>query len=173
MGNLYGHPIAGRNWFQKFRKRMIYHGYTQSAHDPCLFYKTKDSGKGLFLLIVYVDDILTYVSKQSLYQEWFAWFDREFNWTNFDTNLHEFTSICITHTSDPLAVPAQAVRCRPRNRSLQHWRRDGGGETGCGLWQVAGAQAPHRVRESATATDLDLAPYAIEITSADPLARVR
>ena len=97
VGNLYGHPIAGRNWFQKFRKRMIFHGYTQSEHDPCLFYKAP-TGKDLFLLIVYVDDILTYVSKQSLYQEWFAWFDKEFNWTNFDTNLHEFTSICITQT---------------------------------------------------------------------------
>ena len=74
------------------------HGYTQSEHDPCLFYKKAQTGKGLFLLIVYVDDILTYVSKQSLYQEWFAWFDKEFNWTNFDTNLHEFTSICITQT---------------------------------------------------------------------------
>ena len=60
--------------------------------------KKAQTGKRLFLLIVYVDDILTYVSKQSLYQEWFAWFDKEFNWTNFDTNLHEFTSVCITQT---------------------------------------------------------------------------
>ena len=98
VGNLYGHPIAGRNWFQKFRKRMIFHGYIQSEHDPCLFYKKKVNGKGLFLLIVYVDDILTFSSKQSIYQEWLAWFGREFVWSNFDVNLQEFTSIGISQT---------------------------------------------------------------------------
>ena len=98
VGNLYGHPIAGRNWFQKFRKRMLFHGYTQSEHDPCLFYKKAVKGKGLFLLIVYVDDILTFASKQSIYQEWLAWFGREFVWSNFDVNLQEFTSIGISQT---------------------------------------------------------------------------
>jgi len=39
VGNLYGHPIAGRNWYMALCHRMKYYGYEQSAHDPCLFHK--------------------------------------------------------------------------------------------------------------------------------------
>lgn len=95
VGNLYGHPIAGRNWYVTLCHRMKHYGYEQSAHDPCKFVKYK--GDDEFHMILYVDDILTFSTKGStLYTDWKAWFDKEFTWTDFDTNLHEFTSVNIT-----------------------------------------------------------------------------
>ena len=41
VGNLYGHPIAGRNWYMTLCHRMKHFGYEQSAHDPCKFHKYK------------------------------------------------------------------------------------------------------------------------------------
>lgn len=102
VGNLYGHPIAGRNWFHTFRNRMRYHGYTQSKHDPCLFYKF--AADDHFYLVLYVDDILTFTSDSKLYDEWNNWFSGEFKWTNFDTNLHEFTSLNITQSPGKVTI---------------------------------------------------------------------
>ena len=34
--------------------------------------------------------------RSRLYTDWKEWFDKEFMWTDFDTNLHEFTSVNIT-----------------------------------------------------------------------------
>ena len=73
VGNLYGHPIAGRNWYGTLCYRMKYYGYEQSAHDPCKFHKYK--GDEEFHMILYVDDILTFSTKGStLYTDWKAWF---------------------------------------------------------------------------------------------------
>ena len=95
VGNLYGHPIAGRNWYMTLCHRMKHFGYEQSAHDPCKFHKYK--GDDEFHMVLYVDDILTFSPKDStLYTDWKEWFDKEFMWTDFDTNLHEFTSVNIT-----------------------------------------------------------------------------
>ena len=95
VGNLYGHPIAGRNWYMTLCHRMKHFGNEQSAHDPCLFHKYK--GDDEFHMVLYVDDILTFSPKDStLYTDWKEWFDKEFMWTDFDTNLHEFTSVNIT-----------------------------------------------------------------------------
>ena len=103
VGNLYGHPIAGRNWFHTFRNRMRHHGFTQSKHDPCLFYKF--SAGGHIYLVLFVDDILTFTSAGSkLYDEWNKWFTEEFTWTNFDTNLHEFTSLNIKQSPGKVTI---------------------------------------------------------------------
>ena len=103
VGNLYGHPIAGRNWFHTFRDRMRHHGFTQSKHDPCLFYKFSDGGH--IYLVLFVDDILTFTSAGSkLYDEWNKWFTEEFTWTNFDTNLHEFTSLNIKQSPGKVTI---------------------------------------------------------------------
>ena len=95
VGNLYGHPVAGRNWWKRFRRWALEDGYIQSEHDPCYFRKFRDGEE--IHLIVYVDDVLTFSTKDSvLYDEFEASFDATFNWTNFGTDLHEFTSIRIT-----------------------------------------------------------------------------
>ena len=97
VGNLYGHPIAGRNWYLTLCHSMKHFGYEQSAHDPCKFHKYY-KGDDEFHMVLYVDDILTFSPKDSstLYTDWKEWFDKEFMWTDFDTNLHEFTSVNIT-----------------------------------------------------------------------------
>jgi hypothetical protein len=103
VGNLYGHPVAGRNWYHTFRDRTLKRGYLQSAHDPCLFYKRRDNE--LFLLIIYVDDILTFTTRDSsLYTEWEEWFSAEFDWTNFGTALHEFTSVNIEQAPGSVTI---------------------------------------------------------------------
>jgi hypothetical protein len=94
VGNLYGHPIAGRNRYNTLRQRMTKRGYIQSEHDPCLF--CLRHGDELIIILVYVDDILTFTTRDSqLYDEWEKWFTSKFEWTNFGTDLHEYTSIRI------------------------------------------------------------------------------
>ena len=56
VGNLYGHPIAGRNWWNTVKRKMLGMGCKQSQYDPCLFYKMADGDS--FYFLVYVDDVL-------------------------------------------------------------------------------------------------------------------
>ena len=37
VGNIYGHPIAGKNWWTTFKTFQLEYGFKQSQHDPCLF----------------------------------------------------------------------------------------------------------------------------------------
>ena len=94
VGNLYGHVLAGRHWWLTFRKWMLGHGYTQSVWDPCLFYMRR--GKEQIWVLCYVDDILTFTTKGStLRKEFAADFSKDFEWTDFGTDLHEFLSVNI------------------------------------------------------------------------------
>ena len=103
VGNLYGHPIAGRNWWKRLLRWMLEHGYSQSEHDPCLFYTTR--GEEQFFLIVYVDDILTFTTTgSSLYTEWAEAFTQDFDWTDFGTDLHDFLAIRIQQTADTVTL---------------------------------------------------------------------
>jgi len=103
VGNLYGHPIAGRNWYDKLRKEHIGQGYVQSKHDPCLFMKERD-GQRLYILL-YVDDVITFCPRSSnLYGEWESWFTKTFTWTNYGTDLHEFLSIRIRQVGDTVTL---------------------------------------------------------------------
>ena len=95
IGNLYGHPLAGRHWWHTFLQWMLDHGYVQSKHDPCLFYTVR--GDDRFYLLVYVDDIITFSSSDSLYREWADPFYVDFAATDFGTDLSgEYTSVNIT-----------------------------------------------------------------------------
>jgi hypothetical protein len=95
VGNLYGHPLAGRHWWLHFLGWMLDHGFTQSKHDPCLF--VKKHGDDILLIIIYVDDILSFAPPGSqLYEEWEAAFSADHDWVNFGTDLHDFLSVHIT-----------------------------------------------------------------------------
>ena len=103
VGNLYGHPKAGRNWWKEFEAWMINSGYTQSAFDPCLFFTTRGDEK--LWVIIYVDDIITFHSAGStLRDEWAAKFGEKFEWTDFKDDLHEFLSINITQSEDSVEL---------------------------------------------------------------------
>ena len=103
VGNLYGHPIAGRNWYHTLCKRMAHHGLEKSQHDTCLFHKYADGDE--LHIVLYVDDILSFSPRPSdMYAAWKSWFDDEFTWTDFDTNLHEFTSISIAQIPDQVSL---------------------------------------------------------------------
>jgi Reverse transcriptase (RNA-dependent DNA polymerase) len=50
--SLYGLVQAPRLWFEHLKAKLIKNGFTQSTHDPCLFYS------GTIMLVCYVDDII-------------------------------------------------------------------------------------------------------------------
>ncbi|KAL2227998.1 UNVERIFIED_CONTAM: Retrovirus-related Pol polyprotein from transposon RE1 [Sesamum indicum] len=54
--SLYGLKQASRQWNQEFTCQLEKYGFRQSKLDHCLF--TKQTEKGLFCLLVYVDDVL-------------------------------------------------------------------------------------------------------------------
>ena len=97
VGNLYGNPVAGRNWYKRFVRWATGKGYRQSQHDPCLFTMTR--GTERLYILIYVDDILTFSTKGStLSSEFEEAFGEEFDWTAFGEDLHEFVSTRITVT---------------------------------------------------------------------------
>jgi hypothetical protein len=54
--SLYGLKQAARQWHAKLRDEMMFHGFTPSKHEPCLFVKTESSGP--VYVMVHVDDTL-------------------------------------------------------------------------------------------------------------------
>ena len=95
VGNLYGHPLAGRHWWKTFLQWMLADGFTQSDHDPCLFFRFRE--KDFLFVIVYVDDIIAFHTENSaLRAEWAVRFGKTFEWTDFGTDLHDFLSVRIT-----------------------------------------------------------------------------
>ena len=59
VGNLYGHLVAGKNWYMTMRKWHLDHGFVQSEYDPCAFHKTK--GDSCLTILFYVDDVLAFL----------------------------------------------------------------------------------------------------------------
>ena len=103
VGNLYGHPIAGRNWYNTLVEKLLADGLTQSEHDPCLFYQFR--GKEVLFVLVYVDDIVTLHSMGSSLRDEFAGkFGDEFVWTDYGTDLQEFLSMRIIQTSNTVSI---------------------------------------------------------------------
>ena len=95
VGQLYGNPPAGKNWWIDLRDFLKDHGFQQSEWDPCYF--VKRNGEDCVHLIVYVDDILTFSAKDSkIYDEFERDFTAKYTWNNFGTDLHDFVSIDIT-----------------------------------------------------------------------------
>ena len=60
---LYGTKQAARLWQQALVKRLKTMGFTQSAHDPCLFRYVGEHGE--CLVAAYVDDLLCATSNQA------------------------------------------------------------------------------------------------------------
>eukprot|EP00965_Chrysotila_dentata_P091146 3009378-Pleurochrysis_carterae.AAC.1 len=57
VGNLYGHPTAGRHWYKKATNELLEYGFTQSEYDHCFFYMIEDTD--MLIVLLYVDDIIT------------------------------------------------------------------------------------------------------------------
>ena len=64
--SVYGLKQSPRQWYLKFDKFMITHGYNRSKYDSCVYYKTLSSGNFIYLLL-YVDDmLLAYKQREEL-----------------------------------------------------------------------------------------------------------
>ena len=64
---LYGLKQANREWYGMLSKYLLTLGFKQSASDACIFTYSNSNGK--MVLSVYVDDILTFASNESLRNE--------------------------------------------------------------------------------------------------------
>jgi Reverse transcriptase (RNA-dependent DNA polymerase) len=53
---LYGLVQAARQWWKKFKEKMLLLGYKPSEADPCLFVKKNQTEKVISFIILYVDD---------------------------------------------------------------------------------------------------------------------
>jgi hypothetical protein len=106
VGNLYGHPVAGRNWYKRLVRHMLDDGFKQSKHDPCCFIKTVD-GETLYV-IVYVDDIIRFCTWDSKLDDEFAQkFSAVFDWTDFGTDLHDYLAIRMRQTKGTVELDMQ------------------------------------------------------------------
>ncbi len=94
VGNLYGHVIAGKNWYQTLVAWLLAYGFTQSEWDPCYFYIVDGDGHRMHFL-VYVDDVLTFTASDDLYQRFASAFSADFDWTSYGSDLHDYVSIRI------------------------------------------------------------------------------
>jgi hypothetical protein len=55
--SLYGTKNAGHLWWKDLRTALLREGFTQSVHDPCIFYKTETNGAVTYLA-TWVDDVI-------------------------------------------------------------------------------------------------------------------
>jgi hypothetical protein len=78
---LYGCVQASRLWYEKLKEVLIKLGYEQSETDPCIFRQVV--GDRVFLLIVYVDDILILATADEIKRLEEA-FTEEFRWITLE-----------------------------------------------------------------------------------------
>jgi len=78
---LYGCVQASRLWYEKLKEVLIKLGYKQSETDPCIFCQVV--GDRVFLLIVYVDDILKLATADKIKRLEEA-FTEEFRWITLE-----------------------------------------------------------------------------------------
>jgi hypothetical protein len=74
---MYGCVQVSKLWYEKLRSFLLRQGYVCSEVDPCLFRKV--DGDSVYLLVVYVDDILA-VAKLSELERLREAFTEEFKW---------------------------------------------------------------------------------------------
>jgi hypothetical protein len=74
---LYGCVQASKLWYEKLRSFLLRQGYVCSEVDPCLFRKV--DGDSVYLLVVYVDDVLA-VAKLPELKRLHEAFMKEFRW---------------------------------------------------------------------------------------------
>ena len=55
--SLYGLKQSPRQWYKRFDKFMLSHGYLRSTYDSCVYFKRLEDGSFVYLLL-YVDDML-------------------------------------------------------------------------------------------------------------------
>ena len=103
VGNLYGHPVAGRNWWLRLLEFLLADGFTQSEHDPCLFLKHGENGAVLYA-IVYVDDLLWFTDSDNMSSQFEASIGETFDWTNYGTDVSDFLSTEITQTETAVTL---------------------------------------------------------------------
>ena len=112
VGNLYGHVIAGKNWYLTIVEWLLAFGFTQSEWDPCFFHLERNGEKIYFLM--YVDDVLMFTTEGSgLYSEFEQAFSKDFEWTPFGTDLHDFVSIRIRQSPGVVTLDMEGyiTRC--------------------------------------------------------------
>jgi hypothetical protein len=74
---LYSCVQSGQLWYQKIEKVLCREGYTTTPTDPCIFKKAVEGM--LFLLILYVDDILLFASCAEINRVQ-KFMEKEFKW---------------------------------------------------------------------------------------------
>ena len=104
IGNLYGKPTAGRNWYIK-AERELTSGlpeadgpampFTRSAYDWSYFWRWE--GDQLIQVLLYVDDVLVFADTEELRERFHARFGATFPVTNYGEDIsahnHEYLSI--------------------------------------------------------------------------------
>ena len=111
---LYGTKQAARLWQQALVKRLKMMGFTQSAHDPCLFRHVGEHGE--CLVAAYVDDLLCATSNQATFQ----WFYR--NFMNRDSRIntnHALPRHLPACLSQRTITSGKGCRSYPTFRSLE------------------------------------------------------
>ena len=78
---LYGCIQASKLWYNKLMKFLTAQGYEQSPIDPCVLRRI--DGEKIYLLLVYVDDILVLADKPEI-QKFKIAFEKEFRWITLD-----------------------------------------------------------------------------------------
>jgi len=78
---LYGCVQASRLWYEKLKEVLIKLGYEQSETDPCIFRRVVEDR--VFLLIVYVDDILILATVDEI-RRIEDFFTEEFRWITLE-----------------------------------------------------------------------------------------
>ena len=97
IGNLYGKPDSGRNWYKKIAEVLQNDDFNfkRSDYDHSLFYRWE--GDQLMLIVLYVDDAIFFVDKGSDMRVRFAErFGEYFPWKDFGEgigDMNEFVSI--------------------------------------------------------------------------------
>jgi hypothetical protein len=85
---LYGCVQASRLWYEKLRQVLLGLDYMQSETDPCIFRRIV--GERVYLLVVYVDDILILASEDEIKHLAEA-FTAEFRWITLEKgNKHSY-----------------------------------------------------------------------------------
>jgi len=99
---LYGCVQASRLWYEKLKRVLLGLDYTQSETDPCV--SRRIVGKRVFLLVVYVNDILILASEDEIKRLGKA-FTAEFRWITLETgNRHSYLGMQLEFLPDAVKI---------------------------------------------------------------------
>jgi hypothetical protein len=91
---LYGCVQASKLWYERLRRFLLKQGYVCSEVDPCLFRRVV--GDDIYLLVVYVDDVLV-VAKPSELARLRGAFTQEFKWvTMVEGDTQSYLGMLVT-----------------------------------------------------------------------------